>query len=232
MDTTLRERFGADGQWVSFEALAAGGRGSRPPRSPQAAGRRRARASGRALIAQAPFKLGVSGCLSPFCLRARLGKWLSTSSTLGPSAWPGGLSGGTNQERPPVRASAPCGQLGLVFDLSSAPPQRGLPGPRGASVRALLRRGHPQGTGDPSSPEITLLAPKVPLSPRGRGARHLCLGPRCSRDPGHMELQAPFAMKREKQDSWRMEPTRGGGAEPWTVSRVGAHAGPPPARGL
>ena len=46
MDPTLRERFGADGRWVSFEALAAGGRGSRPPRSPQAADRRRARASG------------------------------------------------------------------------------------------------------------------------------------------------------------------------------------------
>lgn len=125
MDTTLRERFGADGRWVSFEALAAGGRGSRPPRSPQAAGRRRARAAGweervlgwvpggrgsngnflvgcrRVLIAQAPFKLGVSRCLSPFCLRARLGKWLSASATLEPSAWPGGLPRGTYQERPP-----------------------------------------------------------------------------------------------------------------------------------
>lgn len=184
------------------------------------------------LIAQAPFKLGVSLSLSLFCLRARLGKWLSTSSTLEPSAWPGGLCRGTYQGRPCSPRVAPCGRLGLVFDPSSAPAQRGLPGPRGAAVRALLRPGHPQGTGDPSSPEITLLAPKVPLSPRGRGARHLCLRPRCSRDPGHMDLQAPFAMKREKTNKTLGGTDPGRRRRALDGVRVGTHAGPPPARGL
>lgn len=183
------------------------------------------------LIAQAPFKLGVSLSLFPFCLRARLGKWLSTSSTLEPSAWPGGLCRGTYQGRPCSPRVAPRGRLGLVFDPSSAPPQRGLPGPRGAAVRALLRPGLPQGTGDPSSPEITLLAPKVPFPP-GAEARVTCAW-----DPDAQGIRATWSFKlllqrkEKKQTRLLEEPTRDGGAEPWTASELGRTRGPRLPRG-
>lgn len=243
MDTTLRERF----RWVSFEALAAGGRGSRPLRSPprppaggargpqgaagwEGAGAGLGPGPGGALgpfwlvaaggWSPRPLLNWVSPCLSSLSASARLGKWLSTSSTLEPSAWPRVSAEALTRAAPCSPRVAPCGHLRLVFWLGS--PQRGLPGPERCEELFCGRTSSGyQGTFLPRN-NSWRWGPSFPQGPR-----------RASLVPGTPMLKGSGATwsfklllqwKRKKQTSLLEEPTRDGGAEPgrrpsWRAAR-------------
>lgn len=246
MDTTLRK--GSEAKVRSVGPRPGLGPG-RPPPAPLAPGRRqgtreglRAPLAGRVLglvlgrvpsragrwgnflvgcrwvlTAQAPLINWVSPFPSLFGLGARLGKWFPTSSTLEPATWPGGLSSGTYRERAPLLSPGPLRRGGARHPLG-----RSLPAPRGAPVRAPLGRGRPQCAGDPSSPGMTLLAPKDPLFLPGTEAP----GTFCTCDPDAQGIQATGSFKllcneKRKQQTnktSRMKLTQDGGAEPGTVS--------------